>query len=77
MPVRQMVNAGPFRNESLTAFGNAGLTALVRVFDRIVRGADPYGIDAALKRRKANREAYRAVERSEASRKGWQTRRAA
>lgn len=37
--------------------------------------ADPYGIRAALDERKANREAYRAQERSDAARKGWATRR--
>ena len=38
--------------------------------------ADPFGLNAALAERKANRDQLRAAARSEAARKGWQTRRA-
>ena len=37
--------------------------------------SDPHGIIAALAERKANRAAYRALERSQAAHKGWATRR--
>lgn len=40
------------------------------------RAVDPYGIIAALAERKANRTAIRAQERSDAARRGWETRRA-
>lgn len=35
---------------------------------------DPFGLVAALADRKANRAAYRAIERSQSARKGWATR---
>lgn len=37
--------------------------------------ADPHGLTAALAERKANRAQYEAQARSDAARKGWETRR--
>jgi hypothetical protein len=66
MPRWFVLNSAPLRNESLTTLVKS-----------LFMNRDPFGIEAALAERKRNRPAYRAQERSDASRKGWVTRKAA
>ena len=66
MPRWFVLNGGKPCNESLTTLVKS-----------LFMSSDPFGIEAALAERKRNRAAIRAQERSDASRRGWVTRKAA